>query len=255
MTINQAIQIIHDKSGSLSRKEIKTMTKSDKKILQSEFNVKILGSKQQEKIVKALTEKQKTKIINLAEKLMGSEGKTISKYGKEEALKPSTLVEKALKLIKQTFGIRVASKDVFSNFAIEQSKKSAEDGNADTQNKLGIAYQYGFGVNKDINKAIKYYRQSADQGNADAQYNLGLVYMCGIGVKEDMNEAIRYYKISADQGNADAQNKLGMVYEYGMGLEQDVNEAMTYYRAAANQGNKDAINSLETLQKQLESSK
>ena len=53
-------------------------------------------------------------------------------------------------------------------------------------------------------------RRLAEQGDADAQYNLGVRYANGEGVLKDEAEAVRWYRLSADQGNADAQFNLGV---------------------------------------------
>ena len=54
-----------------------------------------------------------------------------------------------------------------------------------------------------------WYRKSADQGNAQAQYKLGNCYYFGHGVSENKQEAVKWYRQSADQGNAEAQYDLG----------------------------------------------
>ena len=52
--------------------------------------------------------------------------------------------------------------------------KSAKNGNAKAQLRLGIMYQKGEGYNANIEKARKYYRLAADQGNDIAKFNFGL---------------------------------------------------------------------------------
>ena len=55
-------------------------------------------------------------------------------------------------------------------------RTSAEQGDADAQYKLGVCYEYGEGVGKDMteaeewyHKAVKWYRAAAAQGDAEAQ--------------------------------------------------------------------------------------
>jgi len=43
--------------------------------------------------------------------------------------------------------------------------------NAEGQNNLGICYQWGIGVEKDVIKANEYYNKSAKQGNQEAKNN------------------------------------------------------------------------------------
>ena len=47
-------------------------------------------------------------------------------------------------------------------------------------------------------------RLRAEQGDAETQYNLGLAYARGQGVPQDDQEAVRWYRLAADQGVAAA---------------------------------------------------
>ena len=70
--------------------------------------------------------------------------------------------------------------------AVTWIRKSAEQGNAFAQYSLGVCYENGYGVPKDLEEAVEWYRKSAEQGNAFAQYNLGLCYANGDGVIKDL---------------------------------------------------------------------
>ena len=69
-------------------------------------------------------------------------------------------------------------------------------------------YEYGLGVSRDYNEAVKWYRKSAEQGDADSQCNLGHMYAQGLGVQKDYYEAEKWTKKSAEQGNAQAKKNL-----------------------------------------------
>ncbi len=115
-------------------------------------------------------------------------------------------------------------------------RKAAEQGNAEAQNNLGIAYATGWGVPQDYAEAIRWYRKAAEQDNTDAQNNLGILYHNGWGVPQDYAESARWYRKAAEQGNADAQNNLGILYDNGWGVPQDYAEAARWYHKAADQG-------------------
>ena len=51
--------------------------------------------------------------------------------------------------------------------------KAAEQGRPIAQLNLGNCYHDGKGILQDYNKAYEYYKKSAEQGNADAQTKLG----------------------------------------------------------------------------------
>ncbi|NJO14547.1 MAG: sel1 repeat family protein [Thioploca sp.] len=56
---------------------------------------------------------------------------------------------------------------------------------------------------------IKYFQESVEQGHADAQCSLGMAYENSVGVsKKDLAQAIKWYKKAAIQGHSTAQKKL-----------------------------------------------
>jgi hypothetical protein len=74
---------------------------------------------------------------------------------------------------------------------------------------------------------VRWYRKAADQGNANAQYNLGVAYDNGEGVLKDEAEAVRWYRKAAEQGNSLAQYNLAGAYINGEGVPK--NEAEAYF--------------------------
>ena len=122
----------------------------------------------------------------------------------------------------------------------ESLKALAEEGDAEVQTILGMAYHKGTGVPKNFKEAVKWYRKAAEQGDAYAQFNLGGMYDDGKGVLEDEKEAAKWFRKAAEQGLADGQWSLGLFYYVGQGVEKDFKEAAKWYRKAAEQGYADA---------------
>jgi len=114
--------------------------------------------------------------------------------------------------------------------------KAAELGNAEAQNRLGMCYEEGEGVPKDLKKANYWYAKAAGQGYAIAQCNLGYNYDMGIGVPQDLVKANYWYAKAAEQGYAMAQCNLGYNYEMGIGVPRDFEKANYWYAKAAEQG-------------------
>jgi TPR repeat protein len=56
--------------------------------------------------------------------------------------------------------------------------------------------------------AVEWYRKAADQGDAFAQCNLGVMYENGYGVAKDMNKAVEWYRKAAAQGITLAKQSL-----------------------------------------------
>lgn len=152
-------------------------------------------------------------------------------------------------------------------------KRSATQGDAKAQCKIGLCYINGDGVEKDLKKAFLWFEKSANQGNADAMKNLADCYDKGNGVgcdiikayrlykesavrgnldalcnlidplyKSDDNHeyAVRYAKYGAEKGNAKAQERLAYFYEYSNLLEKDLKVAFYWYEKSATQGYKPA---------------
>lgn len=87
------------------------------------------------------------------------------------------------------------------------SKQATFDGNqqgnvsATAMFNLGAFYEFGIGINKDLEKAVEWYQRRADKGDAAAMIQLGLCYFNGNGVEKDSKKAVEWYQRGADNGN------------------------------------------------------
>jgi hypothetical protein len=124
---------------------------------------------------------------------------------------------------------------------------TAEVLDSNEQNKLGVAYLKGDGVQKDAARAVEWFRKAAEQGNPKAQNNLGVAYLNGTGVSRDAVKAVEWFRKAAEQGSRDAQYNLGVQYGYGTGVSKDAAKAVEWYRKAAEQGDRDAQRSLGVM--------
>ena len=121
-----------------------------------------------------------------------------------------------------------------SKSCIDWLSKSAEQGYAPAQQALeGLVNRKLFGTNRDSVKAEMYMLRGAEQGNADSQFWLGVAYEQNWFGTTDLKEAAKWYRKAAEQGQPDAQASLGMLYEDGDGVEQDYRAAALWYRKAA----------------------
>ncbi|TBL79092.1 tetratricopeptide repeat protein [Paenibacillus thalictri] len=101
--------------------------------------------------------------------------------------------------------------------AVKWYRKAAENGYADAQNRLGVRYTNGQGVEKDDYEAFRWYVKAAEQGHMKAQGNVGYCYHSGDGVSADDDKAKEWLRKSAEQGNDDAINWLSKWYGEGSG--------------------------------------
>jgi len=132
-------------------------------------------------------------------------------------------------------GVVSMEREEYEN-AVRYFRKAAEQGHAPAQNNLGVCYENGKGVEKDVYEAVKWYRKAAEQRYVLAQYNLGVCYANGAGVEKDMDEAVKWIRKAAEQKYAPAQFGLGVCYANGAGVERDMEKAVKWYRKAAEQG-------------------
>jgi len=73
-------------------------------------------------------------------------------------------------------------------------------------------YHDGKGVVQSNTEAAKWYRKAAEQGYAQAQYNLGIAYLLG-RAPQNRDLAIKWFKKSAAQGN---QNAIAALKQLGV---------------------------------------
>ncbi|MEZ7694682.1 tetratricopeptide repeat protein [Neisseria sp. 27098_8_139] len=83
---------------------------------------------------------------------------------------------------------------------------------------------------------MQWFGKAAEQGLANAQYNLGVAYANGQGVHQDLVQAEQWYRKAAEQGFAEAQYNLGVMYAKGEGVRQNYKIANEWFGKACNNG-------------------
>ena len=131
--------------------------------------------------------------------------------------------------------------------AVRWYRKAALGGNALAQSKLGEAYREGRGVAQDNTAAAHWYRKAAEQGDVTAQFYLGFMYLNGQGLPQNAAEALKWFHRAAEQGNVAAQFNVGLIYDKGRGVPRNAAEAAKWYRRAAEQGAAEAQNNLGSI--------
>jgi TPR repeat protein len=165
----------------------------------------------------------------------------------------------------------------------EQYRKTADQGDPAAQRNLGVLYESGWGVTKDIEQARLWYQKAANQGDALATMAIkrlqpqqsppkqaaspnpspaaanqeqsltpaeenqrGDAYYYGRGVEPDYAKAMEWYRKAADRGLAVAQYNVGVI----SGVARDIEQAKIWYEKAADQGYAPAKAELGRLQPQ-----
>lgn len=112
----------------------------------------------------------------------------------------------------------------------------AQDGNAEAQFLLGLAYDDGRGVARDRRRALDLFEAAAAQGHSDAAYLAGLAHYRGRGTPADKDRAVDYIRQAADAGHAAARYRMGLLHQRGDGVGQDPAVAVDWFRLSADQG-------------------
>ncbi|XP_029648713.1 uncharacterized protein LOC115222575 isoform X2 [Octopus sinensis] len=167
-------------------------------------------------------------------------------------------------------GVKAANTGDYSK-AVDYWKQSAELGHSKSSFNLGLCYDQGTGVERNIKKAVKYYTNAADQDHCGALFNLALLYLHGevanksqgkseaiklllkaadlgyplaktyLGVhyieeSSDFSQAVQLFTEAAKQKEPDAKYYLGLCYLKGLGIEQCPNKASNLFAEAAKLG-------------------
>lgn len=127
--------------------------------------------------------------------------------------------------------------------AMRVALERAEKGDAAAQTLLGLIYEDGNAVEKDLEAAAEWYAIASEGGDTNASYRLGLLYLDGTGVEQDRNRAAELFAEAAEAGNPAAAYNLGLIE-----LEdRDTEAAARHLQAAAEAGNADAGYALALL--------
>ena len=76
----------------------------------------------------------------------------------------------------------------------------------------------------------------ANQGDAKSQYGLGLMYELGLGIEKNLSQAFVWYQKSAEQNYAKAQYNLGIFYALSKGVEKNIEQSKYWIRKANENG-------------------
>ncbi len=145
--------------------------------------------------------------------------------------------------------------------AAEKARVMAEGGHPKAQHVLGMLYQNGLGVEKDIKIAIYWLEKAAAQGLKEAESYLGHLYLDGKVVTRDVDKAEKYMLLAAQHGEREAQVHLGLMYLDDKTAKKDLKSASIWLHAAALQDSEEAKKALEkipgvkTFEKKTEESK
>ncbi|MGC1368768.1 MAG: hypothetical protein WA831_02860 [Methylovirgula sp.] len=134
--------------------------------------------------------------------------------------------------------------------AAQWYQAAAARGLAPAQFRLGLFYQDGLGISRDLDQASLWYLKAAEQGNVSAMYNLALLAASG---KPDYVTAARWFKGAAEYGLHNGQYNFAVLLAYGLGVKRDLVSSYAWFAIAAAQGDHGAAEKRDEVGAKLNS--
>lgn len=126
--------------------------------------------------------------------------------------------------------------------AVKWYAKSASLNFAEAQYTLGSLVFQRFIQNITYPQAVSYYEQAAKQGHVKSQLNLGMLYLRGDVIAQDMPAAVHWLSLAASNNNSEAQGYMAELYHQGAGVEHNPTKAAMWLMLATQNEDKHLIN-------------
>ncbi|XP_036060596.1 death ligand signal enhancer [Onychomys torridus] len=94
--------------------------------------------------------------------------------------------------------------------AVSMLKQAADSGLTEAQAFLGVLFTKE--PHLDEQRAVKYLWLAASNGDSQSRFHLGICYERGLGVRRNLGEAVKCYQYSAALGNQPAQERLRTLF-------------------------------------------
>lgn len=139
--------------------------------------------------------------------------------------------------------------DVEKNMELAEKwyRASMQSGNYFAITRLGMLY----GELEKYDEAIKYYQEAIKKGDPAAMNSLGLLYQHGFGLKRDINKAAKLYQDAVNKDGIGGLVNLGLMYEEGLGVPKNDKKAIELYTRAYQLGYTDIQLRIDFLNKNL----
>ncbi|GAA7539003.1 hypothetical protein JP0016_04610 [Helicobacter pylori] len=100
---------------------------------------------------------------------------------------------------------------------------------------------------QDFSKAKGYFEKACDLNNGGGCSNLGVLYQNGEGVEKNLIKAAYLYSRACELKGSDGCGALGVLYYNGDGVKQDSKKAVALFEKACKLGYKKACEMLKEL--------
>jgi len=130
--------------------------------------------------------------------------------------------------------------------ALSIFRPMAEDGLPGGQYFLGLHYEFGFGVEKDLQHAINLFQLASEQHYGAAEHHMAVLYLEGV-LEQKNNEGLKWLTRAVEHGYYPAYGRMGYLYEHSLGVEPDVQKAIRFYQLGSERKDKFATTNLAKL--------
>lgn len=113
-------------------------------------------------------------------------------------------------------------------------KRTCEGGLFDGCVKLGDYYYEGLGTPRNYAQAVATYTRACDAGNMEGCDRWGRLFSLGHGVAQNHSRAAALFKRACEGGSPSGCSNLGMAYAIGSGVAQDYARAAMAFATACN---------------------
>lgn len=131
--------------------------------------------------------------------------------------------------------------------ALAYCRRAVNAGDSESIVDLGLAYENGWGVDKDVQKAGDLYQRALSNGCESAEMRLeelkpevqflrGVACMEGANGERDFEKARAWFEKAAEQGHIDSIVRLASMLEKGLGCAIDIDKALELYNRAVKDG-------------------
>ena len=99
---------------------------------------------------------------------------------------------------------------------------------------------------------MQLYQKAAEKGDWNAQYEMGVRYEEGNGVPKNIEKAIFWYQKAAEEYHQAAMARLGKIYDKGELVPRNSKKALHWYQKAIQRGGSTELhNAVRRLEKEL----
>ena len=109
-----------------------------------------------------------------------------------------------------------------------------KNGSAKAHYHLGLIFERGHGVEKNLERAIFYFEKAAYRSDVTAQYKLGMLYFSKQGDLEEERKALYWFEKASEQGHPEGNYYFNLLMDYGVRYKKEKRPGAYYQKRYKN---------------------